>query len=415
MATTGIRTETDSATTKQPAPRRQARPDAPTERHPLGLRIADSEPLRVGMALTRQQLERNALSDACKEIRKPAVIEMQLGRHYAIENLVAQQVAADRERLQQITAGISATQQINPLREAERELQEQLKAILHPCRGLLEGLRMQTSGLKQVAEVSSASLRLVAEACSPRLPSLDIDLGLDAIRALGTVGDFSALGDLHGPVRIHAVPRLPNPATPCPGRCREALPDGAPFSSSQEALERAPGLLDTGLESKNSQKLLEELIRFQRSDEIPSDAREGMSVLTAWWKLNRLRITPDQSLEFNRTVHGFIGAQLGLTTAPDRHHQLKSGLLVPWDESREQLPAVELEPRIYTSLELSKILNYNDSTIRRQAETAWTKAGGLGPCPLRKASNWYVVEAAEDGGGKNRGWKFQKRVTPENS
>ena len=270
---------------------------------------------------------------------------------------------------------------------------------------------MQTSGLKQVAEVSSASLRLVAEACSPRLPSLDIDLGLDAIRALGTVGDFSALGDLHGPVRIHAVPRLPNPATPCPGRCREALPDGAPFPSSQEALERAPGLLDTGLESKNSQKLLEELIRFQRSDEIPSDAREGMSVLTAWWKLNRLRITPDQSLEFNRTVHGFIGAQLGLTTAPDRHQELKSGLLVP--RSHRPLPAPDLASEVHSTQQLKKQLHVSTDTLKRHARKA-CKKGPL-PQPLPDFPDWFVVEESDPQGGQNRGWKFQKRVTPENS
>ena len=145
-----------------------------------------------------------------------------------------------------------------------------------------------------------------------------------------------------------------------------------------------------------------------RSEEIPSDAREGMSVLITWWKLNGHRISSDQSLEFNRVVQSFIGAQLGLTIASDHHKQLNRGLLVPLSERRQKHPAVELDPRIYTSLELSKILNYNDSTIRRQAETAWTKAGGLEPCPLKRGSNWYVVEAAEDGGGQKRGWKFQR-------
>jgi hypothetical protein len=167
--------------------------------------------------------------------------------------------------------------------------------------------------------------------------------------------------------------------------------------------------LEDSLDDESGQRVLEQLSGFVRSDEISGDAREGLSVLIAWWKLNRLRITPDQSLEFNRFVQCFIGAQLGMTAAPDCHRQLGSGLLVPRGESHQQIQPVDLDPRIYTSKELSEILNYNDSTIRRQAEAAWTKAGGLGPCPLRKGSVWYVVAASEEGGGQKRGWKFQQR------
>jgi hypothetical protein len=242
---------------------------------------------------------------------------------------------------------------------------------------------------------------------------MEFGRGLNAIAALGSIGNLAtvaALADLHVPVRIHAVPRLPTQDVLCPGRSREAFLDRQPPSPIPEAPAHPEptGWLEDSLEDEGGRRVLEQLSRFVRSEEIPSDAREGMSVLITWWKLNGHRITTDQSLEFNRVVQSFIGAQLGLITSSDHHKQLKSGLLVPLSESRQMLPAVELDPRIYTSFELSKILNYSDSTIRRQAEAAWTKAGGLGPCPLRRGSNWYVVEAAEDGGGQKRGWKFQQ-------
>ncbi|QPN66533.1 hypothetical protein [Synechococcus sp. CBW1006] len=242
---------------------------------------------------------------------------------------------------------------------------------------------------------------------------MEIGLGLNAIAPLGSIGNLgavAALADLHAPARIHAVPRLPTQIVLRFERSREAFRDRQPLSPIPEAPSHPEptGWLDDSLEDEGGRRVLEQLSRFVRSEEIPSDAREGMSLLITWWKLNEHQITSDQSLEFNRIVQSFIGAQLGLTTSSDRHKQFKSELLVPLGESHQKLPAVQLDPRIYTSFELSKILNYNDSTIRRQAESAWTNGGGLGPCPLKMGSHWYVVEAAEDGGGKNRGWKFQQ-------
>jgi hypothetical protein len=408
MYTKRSRAETDSTSIEGRAPRRQARHFAPTELHPLVLSAADSQVLQTGIAQVRQQIQRSTLAEACRDIAKSPAIEMQLSSLCAAGNRIEQQIAADRQRLQEAAVGSTALRTMNPLLEAERERWKRLAEIAHPQRGLLESIRMQTSALDQIVEASTATLRGIAEACSPRLPSLDIGFGLDAISALGAIGDLGALDDQHSSMRIHAVPRWTPPRVACPGRCHDHASDRAPLPAHPEAAEHGPGWLDGCLDDEGGRRVLELLSRFVRSEEIPSDAREGMSVLIAWWKLNRLRITPDQSLELNRIVHGFIGDQLGLTTASDHHKQLKSGLLVPLSESRQKLPAVELDPRIYTSLELSKIFNYHDSTIRRQADTAWTKAGGLGPCPLRRGSNWYVVDAPEDGGGQKRGWKFQQ-------
>ncbi len=401
MATTGTRTGTDRTTTGKRQRRRTGKLRDSSKHQLLGLTAADSEALRVGMDLARQHFQINPLADACKEIFKHSAIEMQLGRLFAQENLIGQMLAADRQRLQQITAGINATRVMNPLLEAERERKQQLLEALHPCRGMLEGLRSQTSGLEQIMEASSASLRRMAEACSPPLASLDIDLGMDAIRSLGTVGDVVRLADLQGPMRIHAVPRM---APPTLWR-QEAEPECVPISSPQPAPEWAPELLDAGHENENSQRLLEELIRFQRSDEIPSDAREGMSQLSTWWKLNRHRITPDQSLEFNRIIQRFIGTQLGLTTPSDGRRQLRSDLLLP--QSQRTLPAPDLAPEVYTTQQLKKQLHTSTHTLTRHARKAREK--GPLPQPLSDFADWFVVEESDPQGGQNRGWKFQKR------
>ena len=155
MATTGTRTQTDSTTTQKRALRRQGKLRDSPERQSLGLNAVDPQALQVGMALARQHVQINPLADACKEILKPPAIEMQLGRVFATENLIGQMVAADRQRLQQIAAGISAAKLMDPLLEAERERNQQLLEALHPCRGLLEGLRSQTSGWERIAEASA--------------------------------------------------------------------------------------------------------------------------------------------------------------------------------------------------------------------------------------------------------------------
>jgi len=407
MATKGTRTQTDSTTTQKRALRRQGKLRDSPERQSLGLSAVDPQAIQVGMALARQHGQINPLADACKEILKPPAIEMQLGRVFATESLIEQMVATGRQRLQQTAVGISAAKLMNPLLEAERERQKRLEAALNPCRGLLEGLRSQTSGWERIAEASTASFRRLAETCSPRLPSMEIGLGIDAIDALRSVGGVARLADLHGEMRIHAVPLLA-PRLWRPQESEQAESPPALFSP-QPARERSSGLLDAGVDSEDSQRLLEELIQFQRSDEIPSDAREGMSQLNTWWKLNRHRITPDQSLEFNRIVQRFIGSQLGLTAAPDSHQQLCSGLLVP--QSQPTLPAPDLAPEVYTTKQLSALLPTTTDTLKRHARNA-CRRGPL-PQPLQDFPDWFVVSRSDPQGGQNRGWKFQKRQAPE--
>jgi hypothetical protein len=225
-----------------------------------------------------------------------------------------------------------------------------------------------------------------------------------------TLGAFTPDADLQDQLRIHAVPHL----TSQPRRRHEADIRGTPHMSRLQKPGMASAPPNAGCETEDSNKLLEELMQFQRSDQIPCDACEGIRALTNWWNMHRRKITPNQSRKCNRTVQRFIAMQLGLGSATDANRKRHGGPMIPRGcASSRQPPAVDLDPRIYTSVELCRILTYKDSTIRRQAEAAWRKAGSPGPCPLKKECDWYVAGPPENGGGQRHGWKFHKRRTKE--
>ena len=204
--------------------------------------------------LAQQHVQINPLADAWQSILKPAAVEMQRGSLFASENRIGQMLSADQQRLRQITAGISAAHPLNRLLEAEQQRKELLLEELHPCHGLLEALRNQTSGLAQLAETSSNGLA-----------SLDIGRGIAVISTRDTAGEFIRHTDLQGELRIRAVHRLPaRPRRPQEADIRKA-----------------------GFENDENQRLLEKLMPFQRSDQIPCDASEGITAFTNWWKMNR--------------------------------------------------------------------------------------------------------------------------------
>ena len=171
-----------------------------------------------------------------------------------------------------------------------------------------------------------------------------------------------------------------------------------------EGPQQSLGRLDFDIECHDSQQLMERLTRFQQSDEIPTDAREGMILLIGWWKLNRYGITAYQSHEFNRTVQGFIRSQLGLTTSPDCHQQFNTVRLLT--QSKSSLPAPDLAPEMYSTKQLSGKLHASEDTLKRYADKACQR--GRLPQPLPYFPNWFVVRRAHPLGGKNRGWKYQQ-------
>jgi hypothetical protein len=60
--------------------------------------------------------------------------EMDLATIKPLGSQIAEQIAADRERLKQITEGFSSIRLMSPLLEAERERRERLAELLNPWR-----------------------------------------------------------------------------------------------------------------------------------------------------------------------------------------------------------------------------------------------------------------------------------------
>jgi hypothetical protein len=97
----------------------------------LAISLAHQQALQSGSELVRQQLGSTALADANRgEFAKAMAREMDLATIKPLGSQIAEQIAADRER------------------------RERLAELLSPCRGALEALRMQTSGLERIAEAS---------------------------------------------------------------------------------------------------------------------------------------------------------------------------------------------------------------------------------------------------------------------
>jgi hypothetical protein len=128
----------------------------------LAISLAHQQALQSGSELVRQQLGSTALADASRgEVAKAMAREMNLATIKPQGSQIAEQIAADRERRERI------------------------------------------------AEVSTASFRRMAESCAPRIAPMEIGLGLNAIAALGSIGNLAAvtpLADQHVPVRIPADP-----------------------------------------------------------------------------------------------------------------------------------------------------------------------------------------------------------------
>jgi hypothetical protein len=282
--------------------------------------------------------------------------------------------------------------------------------LASPPRVLIETVQSQASALQRVVEDHQKTLRRVIEMNPPHVPPLYMGQGMGSLSALKERGDIGSIGELHIPVRNHAVPRLPAQKVARPGRCRDHLSDRAPFPSPREAPEQAAGWLDDNLDDEDRSRLLEQLSRFLRSEEIPSDAREGLRKFLAWWKkLNQSQFTSDQSFEFKLNLQVFLQALLGLSTAPDGHQKLSSGLLVPHSHSPVSIP--DLAPEVYTTKQLAKKVHTTMDTLKRHARIA--SAEGPLPQPLPSFPGCFVVERSDPTGGKGCGWKFQEERKPE--
>jgi hypothetical protein len=366
--------------------------------------------LQAGIALASQHSAAAALAEACSVKALSSALERNLASGLTSDILIGRVVSADLLRLQGVTAAITALQGMNPLLEADQERRERLAELLNPCRGALAALRMQTSGLERVAEASNASLRRMAEACAPRIAPMEIGLGLNAIAALGSVGNLAAsavLPDLHVPVPIHAVPRLPWQSAPRPGRCRDTFLDGPPLSPVPEAPShpQPTGWIEDDLGDEGGRRVLEQLSRFVRSEEIPTDAREGMDFLLALWKLKKTGLSKTEKHRLHLKVVDFLRQQIGVLPPAGGLQQLTSGLLVPNPHGKTPVP--DLAPEIFTTQQLAKKLHSTTDTLKRHAKRACDK--GPLPQPMPAFPGWFVVSHSAPKGGQGCGWKFQQR------
>ena len=381
---------------------RRAEPGGSQDHRRLGISI-DPQALQAGLALVRQQAQLDEFSRRRDEILNHPAVELQKNRLFAADAQIRHLMAVDRQRLEQINAGIAATRLMNPLLEAQQEHQKRIAAMLHPCRGLLEGLRGYSSGWEQVAAASTASLRRMAEACSPTLPSLDIGLGLDALSSTDR--------DPHDPVRIHAVPRLPSRSTSRHGGCRQAFQERPSIRSVPEAPSpsASTGWREESFDDEAAYKSLEQLGRLIRSEEIPGEIREGINFLLAVRKLKKAGLSTAERYPLRQMVVDFLTRQLGVSLSDGRLQLLESGLLVP--VAREMASVPDLAPEILTTHELAKKLPSTTDTLKRHAKKACAK----GPLPqeMEMFPGWFVVSQSDPKGGQGCGWKFRQRLEPQ--
>jgi hypothetical protein len=336
--------------------------------------------------------------------------ELMIGKSLALENQVGGLVAADLERMKKIAAGCSSIHWTQPLLEAERERWAQIAEITNPCRGIAESLKIPTPTF---ASITADSAKAILEA------TLQHTTGLQQLAEEMSRVAFSATEAIHSsylPFRIHALPASPT-TEPSPLRARskhsEAGHAQEPSIRSDSLLIPTPGNTseinskpDFPGEEARTQHLLNLLNRFLDSKEIPCDAREGLTSVIAWFKINQGRGCQVDGRKLNTLILAFLRDEHGLETPPEFQQLLSSGLLVPKHRTPNEPP--ELEPEIYTSTQLAKILTYNEASIRKLAGSVWKDGGG--PQLLIRGTNWYVVGRGRADGGRGRGWSFQKKA-----
>ncbi|WP_255139995.1 hypothetical protein [Synechococcus sp. Lug-A] len=143
-------------------------------------------------------------------------------------------------------------------------------------------------------------------------------------------------------------------------------------------------------------------------ERISPDARDVLSEVLTWGKLNESRLKLDETIRFNLMEHTFLQAQLGLPTTGGIHQKISSARIIPSPNNQHQVKPSDLEPKVFTTRELKHHLGcYDEATIRRKANESWKE--GAGPQPLKGLEDWYVVGRGNSEGGRRCGWRFQRR------
>ena len=404
---------------------RRVHPERASSSSQPSLQSTDVNPRseNVGSDLGRLHLENTAHPTCHPGTVRSVVAEEEIGSIAYTKAAIARHFAAVSEHYKEHAAKVSESIVMRSIAAAKQISSAYLAGLSNPPRGWSEFMHLQTSGLQRELEARKEMLRQVAEIDTPHLPPLNMRLSLGAFNALGGLSDTGTISNQHIPVQIHAVPPLisRSPKSSTPGSLLEhtestehgeqLLSASSSFLLGSEAPEEVTAWLEHNLDDNGQQKLLEHLSQFAELEEIPSDARYGVSAMLTWWKLQQSRLSLDESLQFNRMVLSLLQGPLGISTTHGSHSQLSSGLIVP--RQKNLVPSPDLESRVFTSKELADHLSYDEATIRRKAAEKWHE--GAGPKPLKGHPDWYVVGRGNNDGGRRCGWKFQQRKRAEGS
>lgn len=153
----------------------------------------------------------------------------------------------------------------------------------------------------------------------------------------------------------------------------------------------------------SEQHLHAHLSDFVAPADAPANIQTAVAGLMAWWKLHEATISEADSIELIGLLHGFIRSWL-TQQDPSALPEPTTWLLAAAAEGAPATP--ELDATLYSSRDVARELNYQDSTIRRCASKSWRQ--GPGPHPLRGIPGFYVVARPNPGCGRGRGWKFRR-------
>lgn len=181
-----------------------------------------------GFELARRHLEASALSTFREGIGNSLSAETATGIASA-EAAIGRVIADCNERCKELAPQVSGSLAMQ--QSIAEDLARFAKLSSLP-RGLMESVQSQANALLRVSEDNREKLRRVAEMNPPHLPLLEMRQSMGSLIAVRAPCDIGSINELHIPVRIHAVPRLPSQRVARPGRCRDHLPDTAPDRKS---------------------------------------------------------------------------------------------------------------------------------------------------------------------------------------
>lgn len=186
-------------------------------------------------------------------------------------------------------------------------------------------------------------------------------------------------------------------------------PGAAPTSHGPKRLTSSRLASVQLIDKASAQQLLANLSRLIEGDEVPCEARLWLSGAAAFYQLGQSKFSSDEGQKLVRILLGFLPRQAKLAGISDWRDQFSKRF--PVSAKKRNVDSSDLDPRTYTTKQLSEILHLDESNIRRKAALSWQ--AGPGPQPLIGHRGWYVTGQGSAAGGRRCGWQFQKLRKPD--